>query len=88
MFGHEPLVNRLMKKKDLNGRPQPGVNEYTVVPDSEDEWDGDDAKIVDVEDQRLRTETITVENSLPHKSSLESTLHKQVLAKSHRFVYS
>ena len=88
MFGHEPLANRLMKKKDWNDRPQPGVNEYTVVPDSEDEWYNDDAKIVDVEDQRLRTETITVENSLPRKPLWKSTLDKQVLAKSHRFVYS
>jgi hypothetical protein len=86
MFGHEPLVNRSMKV--LNDRRQPGVNEYIVIPDSEDEWDDGDAKIVDDEDQHLRTETITFENSLPHKPSWKSTLDNQVLAKSYCCVYS
>ncbi|RYN63515.1 hypothetical protein AA0117_g12707 [Alternaria alternata] len=78
MVEYEPLVNRLMKRKDLNDRPQPGVNEYTVVSDSEDEWDDDDATIFDVGNQRLRTETITVENSLSYKPSWKPTLDKQI----------
>ncbi|KAF2844543.1 hypothetical protein T440DRAFT_484097 [Plenodomus tracheiphilus IPT5] len=78
MFGHEPLVDRLMKKGNFNDRPQPGFNRYTVIPDSEDESDDDGVKTVDVEDQRLRTETITVESSLSHKSSWESAPDKQI----------
>ncbi|CAG5190257.1 uncharacterized protein ALTATR162_LOCUS12166 [Alternaria atra] len=70
MFGHEPLANRLMKKEGLNDRPQPGVNEYTVVPDSEDEWDDDDAKIVDVKDQRFGPETITIHSSQNDHNSI------------------
>ncbi|KAF2844200.1 hypothetical protein T440DRAFT_526524 [Plenodomus tracheiphilus IPT5] len=74
MFGHEPLVDRLMKKDDFDDRPQPGVNRYTIIPDSEDE---DDAKKVGFEDQHLSTETTAVENYLSDKPSWES-LDKQI----------